>query len=161
RRALHLPRAAHQPLSQGLCRCIPPAQPDQLQNAHPMTDQHDPHTAALPTPGAGPAMRMLDVAAVVASMTNPRKTFNSVKLAALAESIKSSGGHQPVRVRPLPADRLAATFAARPQGEPLPTHVMVAGERRWRACELAGVVDILVMIRELSDTQVLEIQSVE
>lgn len=126
-----------------------------------MTDQHDPHTAALPTPGAGPAMRMLAVAAIVASTTNPRKTFNPVKLAELAESIKASGVHQPILVRPLPAERLADTFASRRQGEPLPTHELVAGERRWRGCQLAGVADIPAMIRELSDTQVLEIQIVE
>ena len=62
-----------------------------------MTDQHD------TTSGAGPAMRMLAVASIVASTTNPRKTFNTAKLAELAESIKASGVHQPIlcaRCRP-------------------------------------------------------------
>ena len=94
-----------------------------------MTDQHD-TTTALPTPGAGPAMRMLAVASIVASTTNPRKTFNTAKLSELAESIKASGVHQPILVRPLPPGRLADTFADRRRGEALPTHELVAGERR-------------------------------
>lgn len=126
-----------------------------------MTDQHDTTTHALPTPSVGPAMRMLAVASIVASMSNPRKTFNQVKLAELAESIKTSGVHQPVLVRPLPPERLADTFADRRRGEALPTHELVAGERRWRGCQLAGVAEIPAMIRELTDAQVLEIQIVE
>ena len=126
-----------------------------------MTDQNDTVTHDLPTPGAGPAMRMLDVACIVASTTNPRKTFNQVKLAELAESIKASGVHQPILVRPLPPERLADTFAERRRGEALPTHELVAGERRWRGCQLAGVAEIPAMIRELTDAQVLEIQIVE
>lgn len=120
-----------------------------------MTDQHD------TTSGAGPAMRMLAVASIVASTTNPRKTFNTAKLAELAESIKASGVHQPILVRPLPPGRLADTFADRRRGEALPTHELVAGERRWRGCQLAGVAEIPAMIRTLSDAQVLEIQIIE
>lgn len=126
-----------------------------------MTDQNDTVTHDLPTPGAGPAMRMLDVACIVASTTNPRKTFNQVKLAELAESIKASGVHQPILVRPLPPERLADTFTDRRRGEPLPTHELVAGERRWRGCQLANVAEIPAMIRELNDAQVLEIQIIE
>ena len=126
-----------------------------------MTDQNDTVTHDLPTPGAGPAMRMLDVACIVASTTNPRKTFNQAKLAELAESIKASGVHQPILVRPLPPERLADTFTDRRRGEPLPTHELVAGERRWRGCKLANVAEIPAMIRELTDAQVLEIQIIE
>lgn len=126
-----------------------------------MTDQHDTVTQALPTPGAGPQMRMLAVASIAASLTNPRKTFNAEKLQELAESIKGSGVHQPILVRPLPADRLADTFTSRRDGAPLPTHELVAGERRWRACQIAGVDEIPAMIRELTDEQALEVQIIE
>lgn len=126
-----------------------------------MTDQHDTTTRALPTPGAGPQMRMLAVASIAASLTNPRKTFNAERLQELAESIKGSGVHQPILVRPLPADRLADTFAGRRGGAPLPTHELVAGERRWRACQIAGTEEIPAMIRELTDEQALEVQIIE
>ena len=126
-----------------------------------MTEPHDTHTNALPVPGAGPAMRMLDVAAIVASGTNPRKTFNAAALQELANSIAASGVHQPVLVRPLPANRVPDTYGTRRRGQPLPTHELVAGERRWRACQLASVQEIPAMIRELTDAQVLEIQIVE
>jgi ParB/RepB/Spo0J family partition protein len=96
----------------------------------------------------------LKLAAIATSPTNPRKTFNQVKLAELAESIKASGVHQPILVRPLPGARLADTDRA-------VTHEIIAGERRYRASQLAGVLSIPALVRDLTDTQVLEIQLVE
>lgn len=126
-----------------------------------MTDAHDTATAALPTPAAGPAMRMLDVASIEASLTNPRKFFNPDKLQELANSIAASGVHQPILVRPLPGHRVPDTFGNRRQGQPLPAYELVAGERRLRACRMAGVTEIPAMIREINDNDVLEIQIVE
>lgn len=135
------------------------------------TDQHDQATAAIPLPGAGPRMFMAPVASIVASLTNPRKTFDQAKLRELADSIAASGVHQPILVRPLPPERLADTSRARSavpvwpiattrKAEPI-EYELVAGERRWRACQLAGVAEIPVMVRHLNDEQVLEIQIVE
>jgi ParB/RepB/Spo0J family partition protein len=106
----------------------------------------------------------LSVALITPSLTNPRKTFDATKLAELADSIKASGVHQPILVRPLPGSRVVDTFGARnPNGTlaPRPTHELVAGERRYRACKLAGVVTIPALIRHLTDHQVLEIQIIE
>ena len=111
------------------------------------------------------------VAGIVASLTNPRKTFDQAKLRELADSIATSGVHQPILVRPLPPERLADTSRARSavpvwpiattrKAEPI-EYELVAGERRWRACQLAGVAEIPVMVRHLSDEQVLEIQIIE
>lgn len=88
------------------------------------------------------------------SLTNPRKTFNAAKLAELAESIKATGIHQPVLVRPLPGSRVADT----PRGIQFE---LVCGERRYRASEMAGVATIPAMVRALTDDQVMEIQLVE
>lgn len=139
-----------------------------------MTDEHDTLTATLPTPGAGPQMRMLPLGSIAASRTNPRKVFNSGTLQELANSISASGVHQPILVRPLPAARLEDTSRAtmlKPgtQQWPLPRvakplpieYELVAGERRWRACQIAGLVDVPAMIRELTDEQALEIQVIE
>ena len=104
---------------------------------------------------------MLPIGVVVASLTNPRTSFNEAKLAELTESIQSAGVHQPILVRPLPAARLDDTFNNRGDGAPLPTHEVVSGERRFRASQRAGKATIPAMIRELTDHQVLEIQIVE
>lgn len=96
----------------------------------------------------------LPLAAIAPSLTNPRKSFNPVKLTELAESIKASGVHQPVLVRPLPGARVATTDRG-------VTHELIAGERRYRACQQAGLADIPVLIRNMSDDQVLECQIVE
>lgn len=139
------------------------------------THAHDTVTAQLPTPGAGPQMRMLLVGSIVASTTNPRKTFKAEPLQELADSIKASGVHQPILVRPLPASRVEETSRAQRtalgmQAWPFPKtlgklvpieYELVAGERRWRACQMADAAEVPAMIRELTDDQALEIQVIE
>lgn len=100
-------------------------------------------------------------ALIAPSLTNPRKTFDSAKLAELAESIKSSGLHSPVLLRPLPANRLDDTFRNRGDGNPLPTHELVTGERRLRASIMAELPEIPAIVRDLTDAEALEIQVIE
>lgn len=99
----------------------------------------------------------IQLAHIVTSRTNPRKHFHPGKLQDLADSIKASGVHQPVLVRPLPGARVADTAHM----DPRPQWELVSGERRYRASELADVTSIPAMVRALSDQQVLEIQLVE
>jgi len=91
---------------------------------------------------------------LVASLTNPRTTFNAAKLQELADSVRTSGVHQPILVRPLPGARVHDTDR----------HVqyeIVAGERRFRACQLAGLATIPAMVRAMLDGDVLEVQIIE
>lgn len=99
----------------------------------------------------------IHVEQIVPSLTNPRKHFDQAKLAELAESIKASGVHTPVLVRPLPSHRLEDTATLKPR----PTYELVTGERRLRASTMAGAKTIPAMIRVLDDNQVREIQIVE
>lgn len=99
----------------------------------------------------------IPLAHIVASTTNPRKTFDQAKLQELADSIRASGVHQPVLVRPLPAARVPDTAGM----DPRPQWELVSGERRLRASTLAGAATIPAMVRALTDAQVLEIQLVE
>lgn len=108
-----------------------------------------------------PTFEILDTGSITPSLTNPRKTFDAGKLQELANSIKATGLHQPILVRPLPASRMEDTFLDRRPGMPLPSYELIAGERRLRACRLAGVDQIAAMIKNLTDTQVLECQIVE
>lgn len=108
----------------------------------------------------GDQFMVLDLALIVASSHNPRTVFNLPRLQELADSIRASGVHQPVLVRPLPAKRMQETFDGFRRGE-RPAYELIAGERRFRASKLAGVDTIPAMIRHLTDDQVLEIQLVE
>lgn len=113
---------------------------------------------AAPTdPTPAPVFQVLQVAAIVSSPTNPRKSFDQAKLQELADSIKAAGLHQPVLVRPLPGSRVAETSGERVR----PTHELIAGERRWRACKLAGLASIPALVKPMTDAEVIEVQIVE
>lgn len=110
---------------------------------------------------------LVDLPLIVASRTNPRKTFNTAKLTELAESIAATGVHQPILLRPLPGSRVEETSWCSEPGQQLqrrevrPTYELVCGERRYRASLLAKQATIPAMIRELTDDAVLEIQIIE
>lgn len=77
----------------------------------------------------------------------PRRHFEPEALQELAQSLKARGVLQPLIVRPHPRD----------EG----LYQIVAGERRWRAAQLAQLHELPVILRELSDTEVLEIALIE
>ncbi|MGH6855754.1 MAG: ParB/RepB/Spo0J family partition protein [Aestuariivirga sp.] len=91
------------------------------------------------------SLRHMPVELLHASPNNPRKYFAEADLDELARSIGEKGLLQPLVVR------------ARADGE----YEIVAGERRWRAAQRAGLHDIPVLIRELSDGEALEIALIE
>lgn len=111
-----------------------------------------------------PHFATLPLHAVEPSLTNPRKHFDPAKLAELADSIKASGMHQPILVRPLPGHRVADTAFERNSltlRAHKPTHEIVAGERRYRAAKLAGLPTVPVLVKDMTDDQVLEAQVIE
>lgn len=103
------------------------------------------------------SFQMLPLHAIVPSPTNPRKHFDQTALDELAESIKATGVHTPVLVRPLPAHRLEDTAHLSPR----PTHELIAGERRYRASVQAKEGTIPALIRDMADNQALEVQIIE
>lgn len=94
------------------------------------------------------------------SPSNPRKTFDEVKLQELAESIRSKGVLQPILVRPRFSGKDKET--GKKAGITVPDeYELVAGERRFRACKLAKLETIPAIVRDLSDREVIEIQVIE
>ena len=94
------------------------------------------------------AMQDLPLRSIQESKTNPRRQFDEAKLAELADNIRLHGVLQPVLVRPLPGGEA---------GE----YELVAGARRYRASQLAKRETIPATIRELTDTECLELQLIE
>jgi ParB family chromosome partitioning protein len=90
-------------------------------------------------------VRTLPVAFLKPGKYQPRKSFEEEPLQNLAASIRELGVLSPILVRPLGAD----------------SYEIVAGERRWRAAQLAKLHDVPVVIREMADRQALEIAIVE
>lgn len=81
------------------------------------------------------------------SQRNPRKNFDDIELEDLAQSIRERGIIQPILVRTLPG--LVDVFE------------IIAGERRWRAAQRAGLHDVPIILVEASDKDALEIAIVE
>ena len=104
-----------------------------------------------------PTLSILPLGDIAPSRTNPRKHFDQTRLEELAASIRESGVHTPVLVRPLPAHRLEDTAGM----DPRPQWELIAGERRLRASAMAGVATIPALVRAMTDGQVLEAQIVE
>ena len=96
-------------------------------------------------PVAKKDLRSLPVAFLQPGRFQPRMTFDEQPLAELAASIKEKGVLSPILVRPIGPDR----------------YEIVAGERRWRAAQLAKLHDVPVVVRELPDDQALELAIIE
>lgn len=127
-----------------------------------MTTVNDNPTAALPTPGAGALMLHVPLQSIARSLRNPRKHFDAAKLQELADSIKATGVHQPILLRPLPESRIADEQAwAKAEKRERTEYELIAGERRWRASQLAGLAEIPAMIRPMSDADALRAAVIE
>jgi ParB family chromosome partitioning protein len=93
----------------------------------------------------GDALRSLPIDALTPGRYQPRRTMDQGKLAELAESIKAQGVIQPVVVRDIGGK----------------SYEIIAGERRWRASQLAGLTEIPVVIREVDDRTVVAMALIE
>ena len=87
----------------------------------------------------------LRISEIEPNRSQPRKEFDESALADLADSIREHGVIQPLLVRPLPTGG----------------YQLVAGERRWRASRMAGLGEVPVVIRELSDHEAMELALIE
>jgi ParB family chromosome partitioning protein len=94
---------------------------------------------------AGDDLRTLPVELIAPSPRQPRRSFDDAGLEALAGSLRERGVLQPVLVRPVAGG----------------TYELVAGERRWRAAQIAGLESIPALVRERDDAEALEAALVE
>ena len=105
---------------------------------------------------AGPgAPRTVPIEAIRPSPFQPRRRFAEAELDGLVQSIREKGVIQPLLVRPVDDAGEGA------DGEPGAAFELVAGERRWRAAQRAGLHEVPVVIRPFGDSEVLEIALVE
>lgn len=100
----------------------------------------------LSSPGSEPPRRV-PVEFLRASALQPRRRFDDEELELLAQSIRERGVLQPLLVRPA--------------GDGRPGYEIVAGERRWRGAQRAGLHEVPVVVRELSDQETLELALIE
>ena len=93
------------------------------------------------------AQRKVPIEFIKANPRNPRRTFSDTELKELSESIKQHGVIQPIVVRPVKGaqDR----------------YEIIAGERRWRASQMAGLHEVPIVPVDISDSDALEFAIIE
>ena len=91
------------------------------------------------------SMATLPVAAIRPGKYQPRTRMDEKALAELAASIRAQGLMQPLLVRPVGRDQ----------------YELIAGERRWRAAQLAGLAEVPVLVREVADSAALAMALIE
>jgi ParB family chromosome partitioning protein len=94
---------------------------------------------------ATPELRRLPVDLIAPNPRQPRQTFGEEALVALSESVRERGVLQPVLVRPCPGG----------------TYELIAGERRWRAAQLAGLEVVPAVVAPHEDIESLELALIE
>jgi ParB family chromosome partitioning protein len=105
---------------------------------------------AVPTVSASKGGGTLPISLMQAGPFQPRREIHKEPLGELAASIKANGVIQPIVVRPLPQGSGGGA-----------KYEIVAGERRWQAALLAGLTNIPVIVRELSDSQAVAVALIE
>lgn len=94
---------------------------------------------------SGKSAVMLKLNDIEPNRDQPRKTFDEQALSELADSISQHGVLQPLLVRPLSDG----------------SYQLVAGERRWRASRMAGLTEVPAVVREMSDSEAMELALIE
>ncbi|MDC3023420.1 ParB/RepB/Spo0J family partition protein [Pelagibacteraceae bacterium] len=90
-------------------------------------------------------IQKINISQIIPNPSQPRKNFKNEDLKELSSSIKNQGLIQPIIVKPIPDNQFQ----------------IVAGERRWRACQLNGMHEVDCVIKDIDDTSVLEAALIE
>ncbi len=96
-------------------------------------------------PDSGNGIKKINISQIIPNPSQPRKNFKDEDLKELSSSIKNQGLIQPIIIKPIKDDQ----------------YQIVAGERRWRACQLNGMHEVECVIKNLNDTNVLEAALIE
>ena len=90
-------------------------------------------------------IQKINISQIIPNPSQPRKNFRDEELKELSSSIKSQGLIQPIIVKPIINNQFQ----------------IIAGERRWRACQLNGMHEVDCVIKDIDDTNVLEAALIE
>ena len=99
---------------------------------------------------AGNGMLSVRLSSIEPNRSQPRKSFDDNSLAELADSIREHGILQPLLVRRVPGASLDGDC-----------YQLVAGERRWRAARMAGLSEVPVVVRDMTEAEVMEFGLIE
>lgn len=150
-------KASARGLGRGLSALMADVSVPQTEDTKPVqieTKQVTPPAPQIPEPGSK-QVQFIAISRLERNPDQPRKMFNEADMAELTNSIAQKGVLQPILVRPIPQSARSKSENSKAD------YQIVAGERRWQASLKAGLDAMPVLIRELTDQEVLEIGVVE
>ncbi len=114
----------------------------------------EPQSGLVTVPGA--TFGLLPTATIIPNPRQPRQVFQAIELEELADSLKEVGFLQPIVVRPIggtdtDSPEVIAALAENPEAR----YELIMGERRLRAAELAGLLEVPAIVRETNDDDLL------
>lgn len=118
---------------------------DALIPQSPASSAVSPHSGGSVSPDSVEVVKIVSTSEIVPNRRQPRTVIADDKLVELADSIRERGVLEPLLVRPMDDGRFE----------------LIAGERRWRACQRAGLSEIPVLVRDIGDRASLEIALIE
>jgi len=121
-------------------RSLIPEAPQRAPAPTPSTELPDPRQAADER-----VLELIDIDLIVPNRNQPRRQFDDATLVELANSLKSKGVIQPIVVREIENGR----------------YELVVGEHRWRAAQLAGLMSLPAIVRQVPDDRMLEVALIE
>jgi len=137
-------------LGRGLSSLIGDQSPVQVGPSAEGASSADTKSADRPSEPRPSGLAHIPVDAIQPNRHQPRQRFDEAGLKTLADSIRTAGVMQPIVVRPGPEDT---------RGNP--GYELIAGERRWRAAQLAGLASAPAIVREVTDQEAAEFALVE
>lgn len=119
--------------------------------------------AAAPQPTKDTTPTEVDLDLIAPNPHQPRLNFDETKLEELAQSIRANGLIQPIVVRRTGNAKIGAQAAAAAgsAAQPATPYEIIAGERRWRAAQRAGLLRVPVLVKDVPDEKLLEVALIE
>ena len=134
-------------LGRGLSTLLGDAEARDLLREHPISNKKNNITKTKPSNTNSTTVKNIPIEWITSGPWQPRRNFDKIQLEELANSLLKQGVIQPILVRPAPGKENK--------------YELIAGERRWRAAQIAKIYEIPAMVREFSEQEAAEIALVE
>ena len=140
-------KKVHRGLGRGLSTLLGDAEVRDLLQEHPISNKKNKISKTKPSNTNSTTVKNIPIEWITSGPWQPRRNFDTMHLEELANSLVKQGVIQPILVRSTPGQENK--------------YELIAGERRWRAAQIAKIYEIPAIVREFSEQEAAEIALIE